>query len=121
MAFFNLQAAFDSMPRKEIWEALASKDVLTDLSSDINSACPGSCPNQWRESERFSLEKYVRQDDSLSPVLFSEKHVIGKWNLRTVLIQTLLYPDDIVQIANSQEKLQQDLIEWQEELLGKGR
>ena len=43
------------------------------------------------------------------------------WNMRPVFIQTLIYADDIVLIADAPGKLQQAVVEWQEELKRKRR
>jgi hypothetical protein len=37
---------------------------------------------------------------------------IGNWNLRPVLIQALVYADDILLISDKQEYLQNAVIEW---------
>lgn len=137
LAFLDLKAAFDSVPRNEIWKALVAKDIPGDLISAIKSAyheAKGVVRINGKESEAFCIERGVRQGDSLSPLLFiifmDEIHkickrrtawtAIGKWNLRTILVQSLLYADDIVLITDSQEKMQEALTEWQEELLRKG-
>lgn len=45
---------------------------------------------------------------------------MGKWNLKIVVTQTLLYDDDIVLIADSVQNLQQAVVEWEAELERKG-
>ena len=137
LAFLDLKSAFDVVPRKEIWNALIAKGVPGDLLAAIQSAYQGAMAvvrMNGMESEPFPIARGVRQGDSLSPLLFinvmDEIHkickrrtawtTIGKWNLRTVLIQSLLYADDIVLIADTKTKLQQALVEWEEELLRKG-
>jgi hypothetical protein len=82
----------------------------------------------------FLMERGVKQRDSLSPLLFisfmdevlktckrrTERTRVGYWNMRPVYCQGLLYADDIVLIADSEEKLQETVIEWTEILRGKG-
>ncbi|KAG8226076.1 hypothetical protein J437_LFUL006383 [Ladona fulva] len=84
-------------------------------------------------SREFSIKKGVKQGDSLSPLLFinfmdeiaknckqkTAKTQIGFWNLNPVHIQVLLYADDIVLIADSEEKLQNCVTEWGDELTRK--
>jgi hypothetical protein len=78
------------------------------------------------------MERGVKQGDSLSPLLFisfmdevlkickrrTERMRVAYWNMRPVYCQTLLYADDIVLIADSEEKLQGTVIEWTEILRG---
>jgi hypothetical protein len=82
----------------------------------------------------FLMERGVKQGDSLSPLLFilfmdevlkicnrrNERMTMGYWNMRPVYCQALLYADDIVLIADSEEKLRGAVIEWTEILRGKG-
>ena len=45
---------------------------------------------------------------------------IGYWKMRPIQVQTLIYADDIILIAENEEKLQRCMIEWGEELERKG-
>jgi retron-type reverse transcriptase len=72
------------------------------------------------------MEKGIKQGDRLSPLLFAIfmdsilKHCkrrtprmkIGNWNLRPVLIQALVYADDVLLIIDKKEYLQNAVIEW---------
>jgi hypothetical protein len=49
----------------------------------------------------------------------TERTRVGYWNMRSVYCQALLYADDIVLIADSEEKLQGAVIEWTEIPRGK--
>jgi hypothetical protein len=85
-------------------------------------------------SNAFLMERGVKQEDSLSPLLFisfmdkvlkictrrTERMRVGYWNMRPVCCQALLYADDTVLIAHSEDKLQGAVIEWTEILRGKG-
>ena len=37
---------------------------------------------------------------------------MGMWNMQPVFIQTLIYADDVVLIADAPGKLQQAVVEW---------
>lgn len=137
LAFLDLKAAFDSIPRQEIWNALQEKRVPSDLISAIKSVYQdpkGIVRLNGSESEPFRFYKGVKQGDSLSPLLFivcmdevwkvckrrTPRTTVGYWNLIPVQAQALLYADDVVLIADTREKLQAAVDEWSEELLRKG-
>jgi hypothetical protein len=46
----------------------------------------------------------------------TERMRVGYWKMRPVYCQALLYADDIVLIADLEEKLQGEVIEWTETL-----
>lgn len=137
MAFLDLKAAFDSVPRQYIWEALVAKRVPIRLINAIKSVYEqpvGIVRIDGEMSEEFLMERGVKQGDSLSPLLFNifldeitkickrrtNRTKMGMWKMRPVFIQTLLYADDIALIADTPEKLQQGIMEWYEELRRKG-
>nr|XP_014292674.1 uncharacterized protein LOC106691424 [Halyomorpha halys] len=82
------------------------------------------------ESDTFAIEKGVKQGDSLSSLLFiiyideilkmckrrTARTTIGKWNMRTILAQVIVFAEGIVLIADNKENLQQAVIEWEAEL-----
>lgn len=137
LAFLDLKSAFDSVPREEIWNALRAKNVLRSLVEAIKSTYQepkGVVRLNGLESDVFNIAKGVKQGDSLSPLLFllfmdevasickrrTGRTFLGRRKLNPVIIQLLLYADDVVLIADSMEKLQQAVIEWYEELRRKG-
>lgn len=80
------------------------------------------------------MEHGIKQGDSLSPLLFvlvmDEIHKtcrlrtgltkIGNWEMRHIYAQALLFADDILLIADSEEKLQQMVTEWTRWIESKG-
>lgn len=137
MAFLNLKAAFDSVLLQELWNTLAAKNVPTDLITVIKSICvesKGVVRINGIESAPFPIDRGVKQRDGLSPLLFTvimdkiqkickrrtARAVIGKKNMRKILSQSLFNADNIVLICDTNNKLQQALLEWQEELQRKG-
>jgi hypothetical protein len=79
-----------------------------------------------RSSDPFDIERGVKQGDSMSPLLFiivmdaiwkickrqTPRMRVGFWNMQHVCAQSLLFADDIVLIADREEKLQKSVIEW---------
>ena len=137
LAFIDLRAAFDSVPRRYIWEALEAKKVplkLINATKSVYEDPIGIVRLDGETSREFSMQKGVKQGDSLSPLLFNvfmdeihkickrrtHRTKIGNWKLRPVYLQSLLYADDIVLIADTQERLQHAVNEWYEELRRKG-
>jgi hypothetical protein len=87
-----------------------------------------------RSSDPFDIERGVKQGDSMSPLLFiivmdailkickrrTPRRRVGFWNMQHVYAQSLLFADDIVLIADTEEKLQKLVIEWTHEVERKG-
>lgn len=137
LAFLDIAAAFDSVPRHEIWAALEAKNVPSKLICAIKATyqnSKGIVRINGKESRPFNMSKGVKQGDSLSPLLFiifmdeilkickrrTSRTVVGMWNMRTILAQVLMFADDIVLIADTNEHLQEAVTEWEAELERKG-
>lgn len=137
LAFLDLRAAFDTVPREELWKALRKKGTPPKLTRAIKSMfdrVEGVVRMNGETSGTFLLEKGVKQGDSLSPLLFvifmdevlkvckarTEKSFVGMWKLRPVSCQALAYADDVVLIADSVGKLQNAVTEWTETLRERG-
>lgn len=137
LAFLDLKAAFDSVPREELWKALVNKGIPSNLISAIKAVYrdpKGIVRLNGRKSKPFRFLKGVKQGDSLSPLLFilfmdeiwkvckrrSPRALIGYWNLIPVLVQAFIYADDVVLVADTLQKLQEAITEWSEELLLRG-
>ena len=84
------------------------------------------------ESNKFDWNKGLKQGDSLSPLIFNLimdqitkesnnklRHIktkIGYYNLQPIYIQSLTYADDIVLVADTEQKLQEIVRVWTENL-----
>ena len=134
-AFLDLSAAFDSVNREEIWEILDGRKVPNKLLRAIKSVyknAMGIVRANGVESEFFPFKIGLKQGDSLSPLLFillidditkecnnkcrSQRLKVGHLNLIPIYVQALTYADDIVILADSEEKLQTTLNVWSNEL-----
>lgn len=137
LAFLDLKSAFDMVSRMEIWKILKKKGIGNKLIRVIRStyhSTKGIVRIDGMKSEEFEMRNGVKQGDSLSPLLFiilldeiiktckrrTTKLKVGNWNMRPIYSQVMVYADDIVLIAETQQKLQQTIIEWIEILKDKG-
>lgn len=72
LAFLDLKAAFDQVPRKYIWEALQELQITNKLVNVIKSLynnVKGKVRLNAQISKQFCIDKGVKHDDSLSPLL----------------------------------------------------
>jgi hypothetical protein len=136
-AFLDVKAAFDLIPRQVIWEALAEiyvPEALTQAIKSTFTGVKGVVRINRHSSNPFDIERGVKQGDSMSPLLFiivtdailkickrrTPRMRVGFWNMQHAHAQSLLFADDIVLIADTEEKLQKSVIEWTHEVERKG-
>jgi hypothetical protein len=118
-AFLDLQAAFDTIPRQQIWIALQKLGVTKNLVQKIQSiyeTVKGRVRIGGEQSEKIIMEKGVKQGDSLSPLLFmtvmdqilkqckrrTARCKVGNYKMGSVYVQSLIYADDIVLIVSNE-------------------
>ena len=119
-AFLDLNAAFDSVPRQEICNALQEKRIPPNLIA-IKSAYQdpkGVVRLNGMKSSPFRFYKGVKQREGLSPLLFNivmdevlkackrrtPRAIIGQWNMLPVQAQCFVYADDIVVVEDDSRK-----------------
>lgn len=133
LAFIDLRAAFDMVQRKSIWRCLQQLQVNRKLITVIKSIytnVKGKVQIGGLRSESFQMYTGLKQGDSLSPLLFiimmdrilkntrgkTGETTIGYRNLTPTKLNSLMYADDIVLIADSKRKMQATLNVWTKEL-----
>jgi hypothetical protein len=105
IAFLDLQAAFDTIPRKEIWKALQKLGVTKNLIEKIQSiseTVKGRVLIREGQSEEIKMEKGVKQGDNLSPLLFiivmdqilkqckrTARCKVGHYKMRPIYVQSI--------------------------------
>ena len=123
MAFVDLEKAFDRVPREVVWWALRSvgvdewlvsviKAMYTDTSTMVRSGD--------QVSQRLSGSVGVHQGSVLSPLLFIIVLEALSRSFREGLPLELLYADDLVLLAESEELLLEKIKKWKVGMEEKG-
>ena len=110
--FIDLQKAFDSVNRKEMWKALKEHDVNNNLVEAIKSfyVNPKSTVQvAGKTTNEFKIDVGVRQGCILSPLLFiilmnsiskqcrgMKPLEVGMWKMRQIQLKMLAFADDLV-------------------------
>ena len=134
--FIDLQKAFDSVKRKELWKALSEHNVSDSLIGSIKSFYlnPKSMVQiSGKTSKQFKIDVGVRQGCILSPLLFiilmnsvsrecgeMRPTQIGMWKLKPVQLRMLAFADDLVIFGNTEQDLQHNLNILNRELKKRG-
>ena len=107
MAFVDLEKAFDRVPREVVWWALRCMGVDEWIVSVIKAMYEDATTTvrvNGRESKAFSVRVGVHQGSVLSPLLFI----------------IVLYADDLVLVAETEELLMEKLGKWKRGMQLKG-
>ena len=112
MAFVDVEKAFDRVPREVVWWALRYLDVDEWIVSVIRAMYEDATTKvklNGRESKAFSVRVGVHQGFVLSPLLFIIVLEALSREFREGLPMELLYADDLVLMAESEELLLEKL------------
>ena len=122
MAFVDLEKAYDNVNRIKLWKVLEEYDVKGRLLKAVQAMYEdgkASVRVGDRESEWFGVHKGVRQGCTLSPWLFNvyvdkvareaREKFVSEVKLSTGDVGMLLFADDMVIMAESEEGLQSNL------------
>ena len=135
LCFIDLEKAFDTVKRDELWQALKEHSVNQNLINAIQSfydkpKC--SVRVAGNLSKEFDVNIGVRQGCILSPLLFiifmnsvtksskMNKMNVGMWKLRPVNIAMLSFADDLVLFGKSEKDLQHNINILNNELTKRG-
>lgn len=123
MAFVDLEKAFDRVPRDVLWWALRKKGVDEWLVSVIRSMYAGATTSvklSEGESAEFEVKVGVHQGSVLSPLLFITVMDALSDEFKEGLPWELLYADDLVLIAETEEALMVKIKTWKDGIEMKG-
>ena len=110
--FIDLEKAFDRVPREVVWWALRKRGVDKWLINVIKSMYEGATTAvKFKEGERveFKVKVGVHQGSLLSPLLFIIVMDTLPEESREDLPSEVLYTDDLVLIAASQDELMEKI------------
>jgi hypothetical protein len=118
--FLDIRKAYDTVWREGLWERMMMKGIRGKMWRVVKNLYRevGSCVRLGEEkTDWFSLEVGLRQGCILSPILFSvfidgladEVKRVGGAKYGEILLSLLLFADDIVLVAESEEMLQKML------------
>ena len=136
ICFVDLQKAFDSISRKELWKALKEYNVDRELIAAIRSFYhnpESEVQIAGKTSSKFKIKTGVRQGCILSPLLFiilmdsisrkckGMKPInVGRWKLKPIQLQILSFADDLVMFAKNQRDLETNINILNRELSKRG-
>jgi hypothetical protein len=123
MAFVDLEKAFDRVPREVVWWALRNLGVDEWLVSVIRAMYADTSTMvrlNGRVSKGFGVRVGLHQGSVLSPLLFIIVMEALSRNFREGLPMELLYADDLVLIADSEELLVEKIKKWKAGIEDKG-
>lgn len=123
MAFIDLEKAFDRVPREVVWWALRSLGVDEWLVSVIKAMYANvttMVKQNGRVSNGFQVKVGVHQGSVLSPLLFIIVLEALSRTFRQGLPMELLYADDLVLMADTEELLIEMIKKWKTGLEDKG-
>jgi hypothetical protein len=122
-AFVDLEKAFDRVPREVTRWALRKSGVDEWLVSAVMSMYEGArttVRTSDGNSDSFEVKVGLHQGSVLSPLLFVIVMDMVSKELREGLPWELLYADDLVLLADSEEELKVKIMKWKAGMEAKG-
>ena len=124
MCFVDLEKAYDRVPRRVVYWCLRKRGVpekLVRLVKMMYEGAKTTVKTKYGETEAFPVEVGLHQGSALSPFLFLVVIDTLTRELRNDEdLWELLFADDLVIIANTEEELQERFLAWKETLEKKG-
>ena len=122
-AFVDLEKAFDRVPRKVIWWAmrkLGIEEWIVKFVQAMYTNTKSKVRVNDSYTDEFDVKVGVHQGSVLSPLLFVIVLEALSREFRTGTPWELLYADDLVIIAETEEELRSKLSKWKQAMEAKG-
>ena len=116
-AFVDLEKAFDRVSREVVrWvlRQLGVKEWLVQTVMTMYERTRTVVRTKQGYSTEFEVKVGVHQGSALSPLLFVAVMEVVTRGVKEGLPWELLYADDLVQVAQSKEKLRERVLRWKE-------
>ena len=122
--FVDLEKAYDRVPRKVLYWSLRKREVPEKMIRLVQMMYEGTkttVKTRYGETESFPVEVGLHQGSALSPFLFLiVLDTITKEVRDNDDLWELLFADDLVIIADTEEELQERFLMWKGNLESKG-
>jgi len=121
--FVDLETAFDGVPREVIRWAMRNLGVEQWFISAVMSIYTGAktvVKTVYGNSNSFQVKVSLHQGSALSPLLFVIVMEALSREFRVALPWELLYADDLVVIAETEDDLIKRLHEWKDNMENRG-
>ena len=122
-AFVDLEKAYDRVPREVVRWALRTAGVEEWLVETVMALYHGASTAVRTDvgmSEWFGVKVGLHQGSALSPLLFIIVMDVISKNIKEGLPWELLYADDLVLVAFSEQELRRKIENWKKNLESKG-
>ena len=122
ICFLDLEKAFDRVPREKMWKVIEDTGISSRLLMAIKSTYKDQKSAVIGDTNYFNINTGVRQGSVLSPLLFIIylNHILMNIGREDYQAECLGYADDVAQTADSREKLQVIMNQWDRELTKAG-
>ena len=111
MCFVDMETVFVRVPRK-VMELAKRKKSLSEVMVWVVISLYDGAKTRVRVASAYS-EKLLHQGSMLSPLLFAIFVDVITENARRDVINELLYVDDLVLMSETEEDLNEKILEWE--------
>ena len=115
-AFIDFEKAYDRVPREVIYWSLRKKLVPEKLIQVVKTMYEGACTTVRTcegVSEEFDIKVGLHQGSALRPFLFAIVIDVLSKDVRKGAPWELLFADDLAITTETEEELQERVVEWQ--------
>ena len=123
VTFIDLEKAYDSIPREEIWRSSRERNVpekYIRLIQDMYQGCKTVVGSAAEESNSFGVEVGLHQGSALSPYLFLLLMDVLTQDVRKDVPGSMMFADDIVLCGDDETDMTEYLETWRKALEERG-